>query len=165
MWSASTSAARRAEKLPQGSQPRPDAQALGLEDVNLGSAPQLQRLASTSGPRADPLTAISGLQRLDLFADDEKRWLSVLKQLAALVPHARQLTALVLDGRELLSDKQTLAELAASLRMLPGLRELEVRQVKLLSVADGVQVHLACWVHAPVGSWLQQNIWDSGLFR
>ena len=91
-----------------------------------------------------PCIVTSGLQRLDLFADEEKKWLSVTKQLAALVPHARQLTALVLVGYELLTGKQELAGLAASLRMLPGLRELEVRfQETPKTVADGVQGRFA----------------------
>jgi len=103
-------------------------QALSLEDVHLGPATQLQRLASTGGPRAAPLTAISGLRRLELSADEEKKWLSVTKQLAALAPHARQLTALVLVGWELLAPTRELSRLAISLRLLPELRDLEVRQ-------------------------------------
>ena len=101
-------------------------QVLILENVYFGTASQLRRFSSADGPSTAPLSAISGLERLDLYADDEKPWLNAMKQLAALAPHARQLTALMLWGGGLLAVTPKLAELATSLRLLPGLRDLEV---------------------------------------
>jgi len=103
-------------------------QALSLEDVYLGSTSQLQHIASIGGPHMAPLTAIAGLRRLELITDDEKPWLNAMKQLAALAPHARQLTALTLWGGGLLAVTRKLSKLAISLRLLPGLRGLEVSE-------------------------------------
>ena len=100
-------------------------QELRLEDVDLGSTSQLQQLASASGPQAAPLSAMSELRSLDLFASRPR--LDVMEQLAALAPHARQLTALTLSGGEVLIVTGRLVELAACLRLLPELRSLEVR--------------------------------------
>jgi len=104
-------------------------QVLKLEAVHLGSDSQLQRLARLNGPHAAPLSAVWGLQRLELFVDnEEKPWMNALMQLAALAPHAPQLTSLTLCSSNLLAVSRGLAELADSLRLLPELRELEVRQ-------------------------------------
>ena len=92
----------------------------------LGSTSQLQQLALASGPQAAPLRAMSELRSLDLFASRSR--LDVLGQVAALAPHARQLTGFTLRGGEVLTVTGRLAELAASLRLLPELRSLEVRQ-------------------------------------
>ncbi len=107
-------------------QPRPGEQVLNLENVQLGSATQLERLALIDGPRTARLTALSRLRRLELHASEGRKPLSAVRQLAALAPHARRLTALVLLGWELLKVTRELAELADSLRLLPELRELEV---------------------------------------
>ncbi len=116
-WSASPLRRQR--------QPRTGAQELKLEDVDLGSESQLQQLALASGPQAAPLSAMSELCSLDLFASRPR--LDVMEQLAALARHARQLTALTLSGGEVLTVTGRLAELAACLRLLPELRSLEVR--------------------------------------
>ena len=104
-------------------------QALLLQIIHLGPASQLEPLALVGGPHPAPLTAISGLQRLTLYGTEGNKQSIVLKQLAALAPHARQLTALTLADCELLTVTCELVELANSLRLLPELRELEVRQV------------------------------------
>lgn len=109
-------------------QTRPGVQVLNLENVQLGSASQLERLAPIGRPGTARLTALSGLRRLELHASEGRKHLSAVRQLAALAPHARQLTALVLLGWELLKVTCELAELADSLRLLPELRELEVRE-------------------------------------
>ena len=111
----------------------PAVQVLDLQRVHLGADPQLQRLARVGGPRAAPLSAVSGLQRLRLSVAEPLPWDNTLKQLAALAPHARQLTSLTLCGPCLLqcqlAASRQLAELATSLRLLPELRELEVSQI------------------------------------
>ena len=107
-------------------QTRSRVQVLNLDNVQLGSASQLKRLASLGGPGTARLTALSGLRRLELHASEGRKHPSAVRQLAALAPHARQLTALVLLGWELLKVTCELAELADSLRLLPELRELEV---------------------------------------
>ena len=106
----------------------PAVQALNLQRVHLGSDSQLRRLARASKPHAAPLTAVSKLQRLRLSVGEPIMctWENVLKQLAALAPHARQLTSLTLSSPYLLDIESQLAELANSLCLLPELRELEV---------------------------------------
>lgn len=103
-------------------------QVLNLQRVHLGSDSQLRRLARASKPDAAPLTAISGLQRLRLAVGEPTLRDNVLRQLAALAPHARQLTSLTLCSPYLLDVGRQLVKLANSLRSLPELRELEVSQ-------------------------------------
>ena len=104
----------------------PAVQALNLQRVHLGSDPQLRRLARANEADAAPLSAMSGLQRLRLSVGEPILWETMLKQLAALARHARQLTSLLLSSPYLLHVGPQLIQLADSLRLLPELRELEV---------------------------------------
>ena len=55
-----------------------------------------------------------------------------MRQLAALAPHARHLTALLMFDAEVLAPGDRMAKFAASLRLLPDLQSLEVRKENIL---------------------------------
>ena len=112
-------------------EPLSGVQELRLSDVYLGTEVQHERLAIIGSQNRPPLAGLAQLRRLALHVDQHaerpaKKRTNVWQQLAALAPHAGQLTALELVGSEVLQPAR-IAELAKSLSLLPGLQDLEVR--------------------------------------